>query len=284
MDRRIFLRSGRSLARAVGSASSTDRGATCRTRTLVRDGFDCNHRDANGNRQDRGNAFDFDICSMLTIVGRCSHGRAAFADSREVPHVGVTKKSRGRHSGAVSSMSDRVPAGACITNCRSRRFPHGSHPGDRRDKHFTRALFRRGTRASRSSLSYLFIDEAHHAEAPTWSAFKGKFEKQRVVQFTATPFREDGRLLDGQIIYKYPLKRAQAEGYFKPIRFEPVVEFDPKKADAKIAEKAVARLREDLDKGHILMARVGNVKRAKQVYELYKQHEDLKPNYTQACR
>lgn len=124
---------------------------------------------------------------------------------------------------------------------------------------------------------YLFIDEAHHAEAPTWSAFKSRFKKQRIVQFTATPFREDGRLLDGQIIYKYPLKRAQEEGYFRPIRFEPVVEFDPKKADAKIAEKAVARLREELDKGHILMARVGNVKRAKQVYELYKQHEDLKP-------
>ena len=124
---------------------------------------------------------------------------------------------------------------------------------------------------------YLFIDEAHHAEAPTWSAFKKRFKAKRVIQFTATPFREDGRLLDGQIIFKYPLKKAQDEGYFKPIRFEPVVEFDPKKADATIAEKAVERLREELDKGHILMARVGNVKRAKQVFELYKKHADLNP-------
>jgi superfamily II DNA or RNA helicase len=116
---------------------------------------------------------------------------------------------------------------------------------------------------------YLFIDEAHHAEAPTWSKFKNRFKAKRVVQFTATPFREDGRLLDGQIMYKYPLKKAQDEGYFKPIRFEPVVEFDPKKADAKIANKAVERLREELRKGHILMARVGNVTRAKEVFELY---------------
>lgn len=124
---------------------------------------------------------------------------------------------------------------------------------------------------------YLFIDEAHHAEAPTWKAFKDKFKANRVVQFTATPFREDGRLLDGQIIYKYPLKKAQQEGYFKPIQFDSVIEFDPKKADAAIAEKAVTRLREELDKGHILMARVSNVARAKEVFELYKQHTDLKP-------
>ena len=37
---------------------------------------------------------------------------------------------------------------------------------------------------------YLFIDEAHHAEAPTWRMFKAAFSSCRVVQFTATPFRE----------------------------------------------------------------------------------------------
>ena len=64
---------------------------------------------------------------------------------------------------------------------------------------------------------YLFIDEAHHVEAPTWSAFKARFSRSRVVQFTATPFREDGRPLDGTIVFKYPLKKAQEDGYFKPI-------------------------------------------------------------------
>lgn len=53
---------------------------------------------------------------------------------------------------------------------------------------------------------YLFIDEAHHAEAPTWRAFKRQFERRRVLQFTATPFREDGQLVDGKIIYKFPLR------------------------------------------------------------------------------
>jgi len=69
--------------------------------------------------------------------------------------------------------------------------------------------------------SHLFIDEAHHAEAPTWSVFKGRFKERRILQFTATPYREDGKPLDGDIIFKYPLKRAQKEEYFRPIRFEP---------------------------------------------------------------
>ena len=124
---------------------------------------------------------------------------------------------------------------------------------------------------------YLFIDEAHHAEAPTWKAFKAKFEQKRIVQFTATPFREDDRPLDGTIIFKYPLKLAQAQNYFKTIHFEPIIEFDPKRSDEKIAAKAVECLRRDFDKGHIVMARVDSVPRAKQVFELYRQFAEFNP-------
>ena len=124
---------------------------------------------------------------------------------------------------------------------------------------------------------YLFIDEAHHAEAPTWSAFKERFRSRRILQFTATPFREDGRPLDGDIIFKYPLKLAQQEGYFAAIRFEPVVEFNTKRVDRAIAAKAIERLRLERDKGHILMARVEDVSRAKAVYELYSQYAEFNP-------
>jgi superfamily II DNA or RNA helicase len=124
---------------------------------------------------------------------------------------------------------------------------------------------------------YLFIDEAHHAEAPTWSAFKLRFRERKVVQFTATPFREDGKPLDGAIIFKYPLKLAQEEGYFAPIQFQRVEEFNPKRVDQVIAEKAIEQLRADKDKGHILMARVEDVSRAKAVYELYRQYDEFNP-------
>jgi superfamily II DNA or RNA helicase len=128
-----------------------------------------------------------------------------------------------------------------------------------------------------SHCPYLFIDEAHHAEAPTWSAFKEKFCERRVLQFTATPYREDGRPLDGDIIFKYPLKLAQEQGYFAPIRFEPVVEFNTKRVDQAIAEKAIEQLRRDQDKGHILMARVEDTARARAVYEIYSRYAEFNP-------
>lgn len=128
-----------------------------------------------------------------------------------------------------------------------------------------------------SDCSHLFIDEAHHVEAPTWRRFKEKFYDRRVVQFTATPFREDGRPLDGKIVYSYPLARAQQRGYFRPIRFVPVVEFSPTKSDEAIADAAVHQLRQDFDKGHILMARVSSVKRASEVFAVYARHTEFNP-------
>ncbi len=126
-------------------------------------------------------------------------------------------------------------------------------------------------RAMAAQCSHLFIDEAHHAKAPTWNRFKDQFMGKRVLQFTATPFREDGKPLDGEIIYVYPLKKAQEENYFKPIRFLKVVEFDPNRSDEAIAKKAIEQLRADYDKGHILMARVETVRRAVQVFNIYRQ-------------
>ncbi|MYE03088.1 MAG: DEAD/DEAH box helicase, partial [Alphaproteobacteria bacterium] len=109
--------------------------------------------------------------------------------------------------------------------------------------------------------SALFIDEAHHIGAPTWAGFRGLFVDRTppilVIQFTATPFREDGRRIDGEFIYTYPLKKAQAEGYFKPIRFEAVFGLDQADADLAIAEKLGEVLQADLDAGlnHLAIAR-----------------------------
>jgi Type III restriction enzyme, res subunit len=47
--------------------------------------------------------------------------------------------------------------------------------------------------------SHLFVDEAHHVPAATWRSIRD--------QFTATPFREDGKRLGGRIIYAFPLQQ-----------------------------------------------------------------------------
>lgn len=125
--------------------------------------------------------------------------------------------------------------------------------------------------------SCLFIDEAHHVAAPTWSAFRDAFAASRIVQFTATPFRNDDRPIAGKRLFTFGLRQAQEQGYFKTITFKPVIEFAPERKDAAIADAAVAQLREDFDRGHILMARVQNVSRAKEVFECYKQYTEFNP-------
>ena len=124
---------------------------------------------------------------------------------------------------------------------------------------------------------FLFIDEAHHIGAPRWKGFRDVFKQSRIVQFTATPYRNDDRPVDGRRIFTFPLKLAQEQGYFKPIRFEPVTEFNPELKDKAIAQAAVAKLRAEHHLGHILMARADSVDRAKEVFECYREYEEFNP-------
>ncbi len=118
----------------------------------------------------------------------------------------------------------------------------------------------------------VFIDEAHHVPARTWSEFRDAFAPRRVVQFTATPFRGDGKLLPGKMIYRYPLRKAQEEGYFRSIRFQPVFEFESPAADLAIARAAIEQLDQDLAAGfnHVVMARVDSIARAHAVGTIYR--------------
>jgi superfamily II DNA or RNA helicase len=127
--------------------------------------------------------------------------------------------------------------------------------------------------------SHLVVDEAHHVAATTWSRIKRKFDGRPCLQFTATPFREDKAPLDGDIIYNYPLKEAQLDGYFQAIEFHPIREYQATLADLSIANKAIELLRKDLADGkdHIMMARASTIAKAKKIYEIYKAHEDLSP-------
>lgn len=118
----------------------------------------------------------------------------------------------------------------------------------------------------------LIVDEAHHVGAIGWTAFREEFSKKQVLQFTATPFRRDGKLVDGVPIYEYPLRQAQLDQYFKKISFEPIYEIDPAVGDLMIAEAAIKKLKADMADGfdHIMMARCDNITRAEGILEIYK--------------
>lgn len=117
----------------------------------------------------------------------------------------------------------------------------------------------------------LIVDEAHHVAAKTWSEFREHFKDKKVLQFTATPYRRDGKLVDGKVIFNYPLHAAQQDGYFKPISFESIHEIDEDRGDRAIAERAVAKLREDIANGydHLIMARCENIRRATAMQVIY---------------
>lgn len=123
--------------------------------------------------------------------------------------------------------------------------------------------------------AYYFIDEAHHTTARTWMEFNGKFVDSKVVQFTATPFRNDGVKLNGKIVYNYPLSMAQKEHYFTNIDFLPVFEINAENADVAIAHAAVDILEKKEKQGYtkqIIMARCENKKAAREVYAIYKKY------------
>lgn len=126
--------------------------------------------------------------------------------------------------------------------------------------------------------SHVFVDEAHHLPAKTWDAFKRRMMSKVIVQFTATPFRLDGRNVDGRIVFSYPLRKAQEEDYFHPIDFRPVNVFAQEDADFEIACLAIARLDEDRAAGlaHLVMARVDTIERARAVHATY---EALAPEH-----
>ena len=120
-------------------------------------------------------------------------------------------------------------------------------------------------------MSHLFVDEAHHIGANTWREFKALFSGKSVLQFTATPFRNDGRRVDGKFIYVYPLRRAQDAKLFTKINFVPVHAPGETEADTLIARRVGEQLRKDAEAGfnHLAMARTSNVERATALHELY---------------
>lgn len=127
--------------------------------------------------------------------------------------------------------------------------------------------------------THYFVDEAHHVMAPSWENFVDSFDENKVVQFTATPFRNDGKRLKGKIIFNYPLLKAQEEGYFKKINFNPIFEYDPRSVDYELCKCGVELLENDIKDGfnHVLMARCNTTSRAKEVFEYYSAYKHLQP-------
>lgn len=122
----------------------------------------------------------------------------------------------------------------------------------------------------------LLVDEAHHSPARTWNALMQSFPKARRVLFTATPFREDQREIEGSFVYAYPTARAFEDQIFGPVSFMAV---DPAgDPDIAIAQKAEQVLEDDRSKGfrHHLFVRTDRKTRADELATVYEDNTELR--------
>ncbi|MCP4118641.1 MAG: DEAD/DEAH box helicase family protein [Desulfobacteraceae bacterium] len=120
--------------------------------------------------------------------------------------------------------------------------------------------------------SHVYFDEAHHVVAREWNALKSLFKESKIVQFTATPYRNDRQPIEGDIVYNYPLSQALEDDCFASISLVTVDERHPKKKDKAIADAAMVRLLEDRKKGykrHRMMVRAETKNHAEKLYEDY---------------
>ena len=67
-------------------------------------------------------------------------------------------------------------------------------------------------------IDLIIIDEAHHQKANTYQSIIKFFSDAKIIGLTATPFRSDGKVVDGKNIYIYHFKDAIKKGYIRNIK------------------------------------------------------------------
>jgi excisionase family DNA binding protein len=72
-------------------------------------------------------------------------------------------------------------------------------------------------RFSRDFFDLLIVDEAHHSPAESWRQVREYFGAARIINMTATPFRADAQEIEGDLVYRYPFKKATFKGYIKRV-------------------------------------------------------------------
>ncbi len=124
------------------------------------------------------------------------------------------------------------------------------------------------------------FDEAHHLPAASWERIRQRIPSStKILSLTATPFRNDGKRIPGELVYQFPLRLAQRYGYFTKINVVKVDQSDAKIADEAIARAAVQVLRQDAVEGfdHVILARSRSIDHANSLLDVYQR---LAPEYS----
>jgi superfamily II DNA or RNA helicase len=63
----------------------------------------------------------------------------------------------------------------------------------------------------------ILVDEGHHGVADTWQKLFEYFNGAKIISFTATPMRSDGRVVEGERVYTFSYARSMMMGIISPI-------------------------------------------------------------------
>ena len=117
----------------------------------------------------------------------------------------------------------------------------------------------------------IFLDEAHHAPAPTWAAILEAFKKTKCILLTSTPYRRDKRTVNAHLVYWYPITRAIDKDIYRPVIYHPVACNGTDSCDQVLCQKAVELL--NSQKGNVkpkLLIQTNRLKFVDGLIDLYK--------------
>jgi DNA or RNA helicases of superfamily II len=95
----------------------------------------------------------------------------------------------------------------------------------------------------------ILVDEGHHNAATSWQQVFNRFPNARVINFSATPTRSDGRLMEGHVIYSFPVIRAIQAGYVKRLSAKMLRPSELTYIDRSNGEERTIGLQEVIDLG-----------------------------------
>jgi len=129
-----------------------------------------------------------------------------------------------------------------------------------------------------NTFDLIFVDEAHHSRANSWTNVLRAFSSAKQILLTATPFRRDKKDLRARLVYNFPLKQAYEEQLFSRIDYVGVntdslnTENEKNIAIARKAEE-VYKNRRYID--HKIIVRTDAKANADSLYKIYKENTDL---------
>ncbi|WP_164887395.1 DEAD/DEAH box helicase [Hahella sp. KA22] len=95
----------------------------------------------------------------------------------------------------------------------------------------------------------ILVDEGHHNAAASWQQVFNRFPNARVINFSATPTRSDGQLMEGHVIYSFPVIRAIQAGYVKRLSAKMLRPSELTYIDRSNGEERTIGLQEVIDLG-----------------------------------